>query len=146
MMMRLHVFMTGILLFLMAFTSDPNQGQNQLIVTVESINEEKGSIRVGLFRTKDEFLKKATYGKVVPVRGKAVKVIFDDLDPGSYGISIIHDLNDNGELDTNALGIPKEGFGFGNNAMGMFGPPSFDKASVTIDHGLVHQVLRMRYF
>ena len=138
--------MTAIFLFLLVLLTNPAQGRNQLIVTVESINEKKGSIRVGLFRTKEEFLKKATYGKVVPVQCHAVKVIFYDVEPGNYGISIIHDLNDNGELDTNALGIPKEGFAFGNNAMGILGPPSFDKAMVSIEEGVVQQVLRVRYF
>ena len=138
--------MIATFLFLLVLLTNPAQGRNQLIVTVESISEKKGSIRVGLFRTKEEFLKKATYGKVVPVQGHAVKVIFYNVEPGDYGISIIHDLNDNGELDTNALGIPKEGFAFGNNAMGILGPPSFDKAKVSIEEGVVQQVLRVRYF
>jgi uncharacterized protein (DUF2141 family) len=28
--------------------------------------------------------------------------------------------------------MPKEGFGFSNNAMGSFGPPGFDKAKVDV--------------
>ncbi len=31
----------------------------------------------------------------------------------------------NGNLETNRLGIPTEGYGFSNNAYGMFGPKPF---------------------
>jgi len=34
--------------------------------------------------------------------------------PGTYAIACYHDENDNGKLDTNFLGIPKEGTGASN--------------------------------
>ena len=37
-----------------------------------------------------------------------------DLASGEYLFSIFQDNNDNGKLDTNLLGIPKELFGFSN--------------------------------
>lgn len=139
--------MKGLLwLCVVMITAPPLNGQNKLVVTVEAIREQKGSVMVGLFRTKDDFMKKATYGKVVPANSEKVHVIFENLEPGEYGISIIHDINDNGELDTNAFGIPKEGFGFGNNAMGLFGPPSFEKAKIAINRDEVQHVLRVKYF
>ena len=57
-----------------------------------------------------------------------VQVSFENISPGDYAISVMHDANENNELDSNAFGIPKEGFGFSNDVMGMFGPPSFEKA------------------
>ena len=48
-----------------------------------------------------------------------------DIPQGKYAFKYFHDENMNKELDTNKLGIPKEGFGFSNNARGLFGPPSF---------------------
>jgi uncharacterized protein (DUF2141 family) len=120
--------------------------QGKLIVTVEGIDERKGSVLVGLFSDKDTFLKDPTYGQVVPLEGRGeVRAVFNDLKPGEYAISIVHDVNGNGKLDTNGLGIPREGFGFGNNAMGLFGPPSFSKAKVSIGKEPVHQALRMKY-
>ena len=44
------------------------------------------------------------------------------------------------------VGIPKEGFAFGNNAMGTFGPPSFDKAKVTLKSNTEKQLIEMKYF
>jgi uncharacterized protein (DUF2141 family) len=119
--------------------------QGRLEITVENIKETKGNIRVGLFLNEDTFLKKASAGKVVSADGKSVIILFENLRPGDYGISVIHDENENGELDTNFMGIPKEGFAFGNNAMGTFGPPDFEKAKVTISDKVEKQVIKLKY-
>jgi len=75
-----------------------------------------------------------------------VAVVFENLEPGDYAVSVIHDRNNNGKLDTNRLGIPKEGFAFGNNAMGIFGPPSFENAKVSIRDKAVKQILNVKNF
>ena len=120
--------------------------QSQLSVTVENINQQKGSIRVGLFNNEDDFLKKTLFGKVVKANGKQVTVVFENLKAGDYAISVIHDENENGELDSNTFGIPKEGFAFGNNAMGTFGPPSFEKAKIHLENKNAEQVVKLKYF
>ena len=56
-----------------------------------------------------------------------------ELEAGTYSIGFFIDKNDNEKLDTNLLGVPKEQFGFSNDAMGRFGPPSFEAASFTLD-------------
>jgi uncharacterized protein (DUF2141 family) len=121
------------------------RAQGSLEVTVENIKEAKGTIRVGLFTNENDFLKKVADGKVVKANVGTVTVVFENLKRGDYAVSVIHDENENGELDTNVVGIPKEGFGFGNNAMGTFGPPSFDKAKITLDKS-AKQVISLRYF
>ena len=122
------------------------QGQTtSLEVDVSNIKSGKGSTRVGLFKTEKEFLKKAAEGKVVKSSAGIVTVIFENLPAGDYGLSVIHDENENGELDSNAFGIPKEGFGFGNNAMGTFGPPSFEAAKVVIGNQPVKQIIKLKY-
>ena len=55
------------------------------------------------------------------------------MDLGTYAVKLFHDANDNGRLDTNWIGIPKERFGFSNNAMGRFGPPDFDAVRFALD-------------
>ena len=116
-----------------------------LEVTVKNIKQQKGTIRVGLFDNEKDFLKKAVLGKVVKASGTEVTVLFENLKPGGYGLSVIHDENENGELDSNFVGMPKEGFAFGNNAMGMFGPPDFEKALVQVNGEKVVQVISLKY-
>jgi uncharacterized protein (DUF2141 family) len=52
-----------------------------------------------------------------------------ELEKGTYTIAFYIDKNGNEKIDTNFLGIPKEQFGFSNDVMGRFGPPSFEAAS-----------------
>ena len=50
---------------------------------------------------------------------------FTGLPPGSYVISAFQDSNGNSKLDKNGFGMPKEKYGFSNNARGRFGPPKY---------------------
>ncbi len=136
------------LIFLFVFMSFTvtTFSQGNIEVKVTNLKSSGGFVRIGLFNNEKGFLKDAVEGKVVGVKGDEVTATFENLKPGDYAISVIHDENDNGELDTNFMGIPKEGFGFGNNAMGAFGPPSFDKAKVTVGTETIKQEIKVKYF
>jgi uncharacterized protein (DUF2141 family) len=70
-------------------------------------------------------------------------VRFDKLTPGSYAVTVFHDLNDNGELDTGFFGIPKEPVGFSNNAKGRFGPAKWEATRFPIDGPAVVQKISL---
>ena len=72
-------------------------------------------------------------GLRAPAKAGTMRFVVADLAPGRYALSAFHDENDNGELDTNLLGIPSEGYGFGNDASAAFGPPRFEAAAVDVD-------------
>ncbi|MEM6913295.1 MAG: DUF2141 domain-containing protein, partial [Pseudomonadota bacterium] len=69
---------------------------------------------------------------------------FTELEPGSYAIQAFHDLNGNGELDTNLTGMPIEPFAFSNNAPASYGPPSFEAARFDVKPGLNRQTISIR--
>lgn len=121
------------LLSILVFIASASIAQTKLTVKIENIKGKKGSLRLGVFNSEEGFLKKAIGGRVIKPEGDKVTIVFDDLKPGKYAISIIHDENDNNEVDKKAFGIPKEGLGFSNNAMGKFGPPTFEESSFTIE-------------
>ncbi|MEQ8812808.1 MAG: DUF2141 domain-containing protein [Imperialibacter sp.] len=102
-----------------------------LTVEIKGIKNVKGDIRVALYDLKENFLTDRLYkGKVEKVNGESVRVQFTNLPFGSYAISVFHDENENGKLDTGLFGIPKEPYGFGNDSMGILGPPDFEEALV----------------
>jgi uncharacterized protein (DUF2141 family) len=103
-----------------------------LEVEVKGITEVKGNILVAVFNSKGEWLKKAVTGNKVAAQIGKVVLTIENLPEGEYGISVIHDLNENGKLDSNAIGIPKEPYGFSNDAAGNFGPPSYEEALVKV--------------
>ena len=64
--------------------------------------------------------------------------------PGRYALSLFHDENSNGKLDTLML-MPREGFGFSRDAPVRFGPPKFSAAEFTVSGAAQRQTVRMRY-
>ena len=60
-------------------------------------------------------------------------------------MNAFHDENGNGELDTNLVGIPSEGYGFANDPVIRFGPPDFEAAAVTVGEGSEVAVLTLNY-
>lgn len=57
-------------------------------------------------------------------------------------IAAYHDVNDNGKLDRNAIGIPSERYGYSRDARGMTGPPSYEDAVVSISDAPIEISIR----
>lgn len=126
-----------ILLFLSLLTfgfGEPTTTENgDLVVIVDNIKEHKGELVLALFNSESDFLIKGIKSMKVKVSKDGYTTArFNDIPTGSYSISVFHDVNENGELDKNFAGLPKEGFGFSNNKMGVFGPPSFEECLIEI--------------
>ena len=134
------------MLFVIVLNWFDTSAQSSLEIHLNNIKSKKGSIQFVLFTTEEDYLKNPIEKKVIKSTGKDVTVVFENLQPGDYALSVIHDENENGQLDSNALGIPKEGFAFGNNALGSFGPPPFEKAKITIVDQDIKQDINLKYF
>ena len=110
------------------------KGQSQtLIVVVQGVKSDQGLLRMGLHEFLVRIVKTRWQSKGSKAKVGEVELVFEKVPPGTYAISVFHDANENGKLDSNFAGIPKEGFGFSNNAMGMFGPPSFGEAKFAFE-------------
>jgi len=59
-------------------------------------------------------------------------ITFNYLEPGDYAIKFFHDENGNGQMETNIMGLPTEGYGFSNNATSFLGPPDFEDMLFTV--------------
>ena len=81
----------------------------------------------------------------IKVRDKQARCDFEDIPPGTYALAIVHDENMNGKLDTNLLGIPKEGYGFSNDAKALLGAPSFSAASFPFDGQNLELTISLNY-
>ena len=121
------------------------RAQSTLVVTIEDIKNKNGDILIGLYDSTSHFPRKVSTGKVVKVTDKEMQITFTDIKPGSYAVSVLHDENQNEDLDTNMLGIPKEGYGFSNNVTGIIGPPSFRKARFHVPAGDSAITIKMKY-
>jgi uncharacterized protein (DUF2141 family) len=103
---------------------------DQLVVDITGIEDVGGHMMVAVYADAETW---SDNGAPVAtardsVTGPLVRVIFQDLPSGTYAVKLYHDRDNNGELDTNMLGIPVEDYGFSNNASGL-GGPDFDEAA-----------------
>ena len=122
-----------------------NQGfsqNHQLNIEISNIKKAKGKVMVAIYADKEHYLD-AQYA--IPGEAKVTEAgsltISVDIPYGDYAIGAFHDVNDNGEMDTNGAGIPKEPYGFSNGKKGTFGPPSFNKAKFQFsEQGQVHRI------
>lgn len=141
----MNAFLLTILSIFTFFTFEQNSGS--LTLTIQNIPEQRGVVRILLFNQAAGFpddVEKSYKQANVKATGKSVQVVFEDLPKGQYALSVFHDVMETGKLRTNALGIPKDGYGFSNNATGSFGPPSFSKASFSVTTGKNQHQISLR--
>jgi len=132
---------TTILLSSLLWIAVIAKAQNNLEVKIDNIKSDHGDILIGLYANSQNFPRKISDGRIVKASKEGVIVLFHDLKPGPYAISVMHDENSNKDMDQNKIGIPKEGFGFSNNARGSLGPPSFDKAKFELEPGKPNTII-----
>lgn len=101
--------------------------------------KENGNIYIAIYDSAKDFNSGSTsqeimaYNIIEPVsKGIYTKKIL--LEKGNYAIKVLVDLNENGDIDFNFLGFPKEQYGFSNNVIGLFSEPKFDKALIEINN------------
>lgn len=114
--------------------SYPEKGDvSEFKLFIEGINELKGEIRIAMFDSKEKYTKDPIHAIVLPVDSTTIIWTQEMLPFGEYAIAVYHDKNENGKIDTNFLGIPKEDYGFSNNARGRFGPASWQDSKFTVE-------------
>jgi uncharacterized protein (DUF2141 family) len=112
-----------------------NRAKASLTVTLTGIRNDKGQVFIQLWNASEGFPKQGekAYKYVAIDASKAVNgtvtTTFSDLTPGTYAVSSLHDENRNGKMDTNAFGIPKEGWAVSNNVVTHMHAPSYEQAS-----------------
>ena len=129
----------------MSFITVPSNAAN-LTVTVELVRNSRGEIRFSIFNVPSQFPQgNELDSKDIPAQLGFVTVQFYNLVLGAYAIAIHHDENSDGEMNTNFIGLPKEGYGFSNNAKVNFAAPAFEAAAFNLDVGDKSIRLRVVY-
>lgn len=108
-----------------------------LSMIVENITEIEGTLYWSIYDSQDSYDSEeqpllAGRSRVI---GESLQITLHDLPQGQYAVKLFHDANDNGEMDSNLLGLPQEGYGFSNNG-GSFGPASFSDAMVELKENI----------
>lgn len=106
-----------------------------ITVSIADVSSDKGVIRLYLFDKAEAFPDKIDLATKA-MSAKAIKgtqqIKIEGVMPGNYAIAVFHDENNDGKLNANLIGIPKEPTGASNGAVGKMGPPKFKDAVLPI--------------
>ena len=105
-----------------------------LRVSVSQIAQVKGTVKWALYDNENAYEQRtpAVKSGSIPVTGDSLSWDVTGLPAGPYALAIYHDINNNGVLDLNFLGVPKEPYAFSGTSSSKWLPPSFDKAAVQV--------------
>lgn len=117
-----------------------------LLVTVDGVKETRGKVRVQTYRaTSAEWLQKGKWLSRIEVPAKAGTMTFclPVPGPGTYGVAVRHDLNQNGKTD-----LSEDGGAMSNNpSINIFnlGRPSYTKVGVPVGSTVKSIRIQMKY-
>jgi uncharacterized protein (DUF2141 family) len=97
--------------------------QYKINIDIVEIRNDKGNIMLEILDKN----KKVITQEMGTITGNKCSVTVKNLKAGKYAARYFHDENLDGIMGKNFVGMPVEGFGFSNNALGRFGPPPFEK-------------------
>ena len=123
-------------LLLFVFTFFLFSSPQDLNLRVSSTAAQTGNVHLAVYATAADYAAGRTIvGAVKPFT--AATVVFDVELPaaGNYVISGYHDVNGNGKLDFNMMGIPKEPYGFVNPPSTKWKEPGFEEISTPVTAG-----------
>lgn len=115
---------------------------NSITIVIENVKQDKGKIMLQLLSGEDEFEERAEPTAKFALRARTgqMRVFTSNLPEGDYAVRVMHDINDNGELDTNFVGLPTEPYAFSNNATGNFGPPQWKDVKFRLSDSVVQKM------
>ena len=116
---------------LISFSLKAQEETVTVTLILENVLNDNGTVLASL-HTKDTFMKSAG---IVDLSEKAetgkMTFTFEDVEPGSYAVMVLHDENDNKRMDFQPNGMPKENYAMSNNPM-LMGPPTFSDAKFEV--------------
>lgn len=122
-----------------------NAQSGNITVGIPGVKQAKGAVLICLYNSSETFLDSDKMYKKAVIKATVTKssYTFKAVPEGEYAIHVFWDENDNGEMDANFIGMPKEEVGFSQNVLGTFGPPSFDDASFMVIPGETAELVIM---
>ncbi len=135
-------------LFVLAPCLATVQGQS-LKVKVTGLKNDNGKVLASLFAQAEGFPgddSKSLASTSTAIESGVAVFEFKGLPPGEYAVSIMHDENGNGKMDTNVMGIPKEGYGASNDPKMRFSAPKFEDSRFRYDGALMEISIKAFYW
>ncbi len=115
-------------------------------VQVSALRSDRGVVLIAICDAESFLTRFCPYFTRARAAAGTLIVDVEGVEDGSYAVQVIHDENDNRQFDRNFLGIPGEGYGFSNDAIGLFySPPDFADAAIEVAGDAVKVQITLRY-
>jgi uncharacterized protein (DUF2141 family) len=116
------LFVSGTLL-----AADAPTGTLTMVIT--GFKSTKGMARIEVIDSEAAYANETRALCLIKSRivGNRVELSLKGLPYGQYAVVVFHDVNNNGVIDKNLVGAPKEPYGASNNIRGKFGPPDYSR-------------------
>jgi uncharacterized protein (DUF2141 family) len=110
--------------------SEAPKSQPVVRLVISGVRPGQGSVKVAIFTDANSFPQPTAARQAfdLPATNPTLETTLPPM--AQFAIAVYQDINSDGELNRNRLGVPVEPFAFSNNAMGNRGPPSFAQAAV----------------
>ncbi|MEX0290588.1 MAG: DUF2141 domain-containing protein [Flavobacteriaceae bacterium] len=102
-----------------------------ITVTIENVLNSNGKILAGLHSSETFMKGQGIDGYMSDASAGEMTFSFENVSPGTYAISVLHDENSNMRMDFQDNGMPSEHYGMSGDVMAM-GPPSFNDAKFEV--------------
>ncbi len=138
----IHLARMLLLLLVTAITQAQEQS-NSIEIEINNIAGSEGQMLIGLYNAETNWLKKVYKpGRAKISDGKSA-FVFTNIPDGIYAVSVFHDEDNDGKLDTNFFGIPSEDTGSSNDAPARFGPPKWKDAKFELKGKNIKQIINL---
>lgn len=118
-------------------------GAELLTINVTNLSTTEGTVMIQIMQGEAQFSGEETAIASMMQKATIGDMTFStQLPAGEYAVRVMHDVNNNGSLDSNFVGMPIEPWAMSNNAKGNFGPPKWDEAKFELS-GSVSQTLNL---
>ena len=88
--------------------------EKKLTVEITNVASEDGQIILAIYNSSENYDKRIAFQEV-KIKPEIDTVIFEtNVSDGEYLVMLVHDINNNGKLDTSFIGMPKEPVGLSN--------------------------------
>lgn len=125
-----------------------NTAGSKITVVVNGFKNSNGNCIINLYNKSEGFPnsnKLATKTITSKIKNNSAQIVFDNIEPGTYAVSILHDANSDGVMNKNMFGIPKEGYGASNNIIPSLSSPNFEDSKFEISNQDKTVVIKVKY-
>jgi len=118
-------------------------------IEIGNLQSSDGSIIVSIFEDQKEFEDDRPTKRISILKKDNMDTgIFEaelTLPPDTYGLALVDDENNDGEMNFNWMGMPKEGFGFSNYYHSGLSRPKFSDFSFNLTEGIKTLKMKIKY-